>query len=877
MLAVKYLLKLYETPPENGHISAFDTYGNTVFAGTDSGVLMRFVVEGATSPEIVPTEGSLSGDARDRHISGGNSARSAEAGGVGEEQQAHEEMHADDFHAVSQLEKIYTTLVHHVVVSETQRRVERIQHSRTHKILFVLCEHRLLVLNSITFEHIYTVSDYVGTFFVSDSRQTSSQRVGRHVICTTEPHGRELRVYEFDIAQNKHVRPMAPHKVMLHEQAQTLVTYGNMVCVGMRRGGYRLLSLPDGNTCSVLPLSGDMQPLLAVGDGEVFMRYDHSIFSVSMRSMPSGRVLGRTIQLEDEVRHMIARHPFLFAFTESYCDVYSLYDDDVSERLPMSGCLFGSQLGGGDFLYAASATKIWMAGLHPLRHQLADLVERFKVEEAFHLLSTQRSRNSLDWQAIELELHVMVGFAYLHRCRPKEAMLHFNDHIDPRDLLLLLPECIPPGPDEYSSELRGLLKGDYVGETRTSSDGVDFASKDEDVVNVPVGGNNVEPLLAKCGPDIGCWDGGFWEEWSGCCPYNTYIGELEKAWLETFETFPTVPRSTDQADGVIHRQVMEWGCITAEGFLERSWEALKDELVVYFRSRLDQASPVHARPMEYALLVLALEARDHREAYQIVVKSSSLSVEDCYDLLCSLHEYRLLACLLYCRGYTQDADRLLRQRVCVSSLLPPWVAGRCNNSKQSPAYMNVPTALHSQLTRLLTPLPKNECLVVADLSSPRGAHSPNDVDETHTINLPLSLSLPMYLVSHLNIPALQELLAEDPDAAVITDEEGCTLLHVLFSLFISVRDLTEGEAMTKGSALVGLVLSCAVLLLDHGADVAAPNVHGITCLDVLAIAAGGAFFDIVVSALLADRDVRKAAAFTNKDDNTLVNGFIPIA
>nr|CCC94512.1 conserved hypothetical protein [Trypanosoma congolense IL3000] len=867
MIATRYLLKLYEMPPEYGHISAFDTYANTIFVGTDKGVLMRFTVEGARAPDAARRNSTSAEDVTDKRSTGEDGTACGNRGEMPGKHVKCEEAHEDNSLVMSQLEKICTTLVQHISISKTGRRVERIQHSRTHKVLFVLCERRLLAMNSATFEHILTISEYVGTFFAADSRQRGTQRAGRHVICATEPNGRELRVFDFDISRSKRACATLSHEMMLPEQAHVLAMYGSMVCVGMRRG-YCLLSLPDGNTCNVLPLAGDMHPLLAAGDGEVFMRYDRSIFSVSMLSMPSGRVLGRTIQLEDEPRHMIVRHPFLFAFTKGYCDVYSLYDDDVSERLPMAGCLFGSQLGRGDFLYAASPTKIWMAGLHSLRYQLADLVERFKVEEAFQLLSAQRSRTNVNWQGIELELHIMVGFAYLHRCRPKEAMLHFNDHIDPRDLLLLLPECIPPNPEEYSAELCGLLRGNR-GEAATSP------SKDTSMQGAETemlgGGVSADATVPASDSTAGLGGSGFWAEWNGCCPYNTYVGELEKAWLETFDTFPLLPHSVSQSDEVVHRQVMEWGYISSEVFLKLSWEVFKDELIVYFRSRLEQASPVYARAMEYALLVLVLETRDHCAAYQIVTNSSYLCVEDCYDLLLELHEYRLLACLLHRRGYTHEADRVLKTRVYVSSLLPRYLLQRRDNNELSPAYTNIPTSLHARVQQLLCPQAKNAL---------SGMLVPRDSEDVGALNnggarsptpQPSSLSLAMYLVSHLNVPALQKLLVEDPGAAATVDEEGCTMLHVLFSLLMVAGNLGYDELLERGGAMLGLVLSCALLLLDHGADPSLLEVHGLSCLDVLAVAADGVFLDATVAALLADREVRKARSSNNRGNDALTD------
>lgn len=862
MQSVKYLLKLYEIPSECGQISAFDTHTNTIFAGTDNGTLLKLSVEGAlpsySSSQLFRDGGDRTADECDGHEDGGLFS-----------QVTHSESNPHMAASSEIPKKINTMLLNRTLLSPTGRGIERIQHSRTHHLLFVLIEHRLVVLNSVNFSQIQTISENVGTFYVSDSQQGSTQRVGVHVICASELNGRRLSVFEFDPLEGEHACAVLAQELVLPEPVQVLVTYGGIACVGMRRE-YALLSLSDGTTCSVLSLVRGRRPLLAVGDGEVFMRYNHSIFSVSMRSMPSDRVLGRTIQLKDEALSFVVRHPFLFIFTENYCDVCSLYDEGVFERLPLPGCLFTSQLGRGDFLYAASSTKIWMVALHSLRHQLADLVESFKVEEAFHLLGSQRARTSLDWQEIELELHIMAGFALLHHCRPKEAMLHFNDHVDPRDLLLLVPECIPPAPEEYSPELHALLNEQKLRKHRGRSANQELSLTELVTQNVKHScnesnkgekGMETETIRRERDDD----DSGYWAQWEGRCPYNVYAGELHRAWVETYETFPLVPRMNGDENQPALRQVVEWGAVTVTGFLDRAWEQLKDELILYFRLRLSQASDAYARAMEYALLVLALEAQDHRAAYRVVTCGSSLRVEDCYDLLSSLREYRLLACLLHARGCGWAAKDVLTSRVYVSALLPPPAVGMQTTEELAPSFGLLPKEMRAKLARLLhsfsTSSHRNDTPSLT--FGEEGA-----LNQTSFLTLvPPSLSEAMYLVSKLSLPALQELLRENPQVSLTVDEEGCSLLHVLFSLLVLLEDSEKDVVSESGKALLNMVLSCAVLLLDYGASVAVLNAQGLSCLDVVALVADGVFLDIVVATLLADGDVKDVVATVNQDDS----------
>lgn len=37
MLAVKFVVKLYDVPAEDGNVTAFDSFGNTIFLGTEKG------------------------------------------------------------------------------------------------------------------------------------------------------------------------------------------------------------------------------------------------------------------------------------------------------------------------------------------------------------------------------------------------------------------------------------------------------------------------------------------------------------------------------------------------------------------------------------------------------------------------------------------------------------------------------------------------------------------------------------------------------------------------------------------------------------------------------------------------------------------------
>lgn len=203
-----------------------------------------------------------------------------------------------------------------------------------------------------------------------------------------------------------------------------------------------MLSLRDGDARSILALN-NRAPLIALGDGEVFLRLQQNVFAVSMKSMPTaGNSVRRTIHLEYEPECIIFRHPFLFAFSQNCCDVFSLYDNEVVERLPLPGVLYGSKFGSGDTIYAASGNKLWMLRIHSLRSQLAGLIHRYQVSDAFHLLSYQK-RSSAQYAMIERDLNVMAAYAHLYHGNATEAMHHFAGLVDVRELLRHLPELCP--------------------------------------------------------------------------------------------------------------------------------------------------------------------------------------------------------------------------------------------------------------------------------------------------------------------------------------------------------------------------------------------------------------------------------------------------
>lgn len=578
MLGVKLVAKLYDVPSSDGHVTAFDAHGTDVYIGTDKGLVQKFNV----------TIEHPNGDEGDT--------------------------------------KIFTTLLKSQQVSKNDKKIARLQHSPAasgSEILFLLTSKTLFIYDSTTLTVLQEVATGIGAF------TASIVRAQKHVICASERFGKAIHVYSYDAATRSEP-PRHIQELLLPESVQALVEHNGILCVGLRRE-YSLLSIADGDAKSLLALNGH-DPLLALGDGEVYLRLHNAVFVVSIRAMPTGKgsVLKRTVRFESEPQCIAVQHPYLFAFTDSACDVYCTYEDEVIERLPVQGCLLAasprtvtSSTSTGTALFFCSKSRLWMLQTHPLRAQLEDLVARYKIEDAFHLLHSQPPSEEL--RSAEVELNIMAGFAHLYHNAPMLAMRHFNEHLDVREILSHVPDLVPP---RSSSAAAGAESGSGSGDAAD--------------------------------------DAAFWAAWSVRHRHNRHSRDIEAQWRRVFEELPLV-------DGDATLRLVDGVKMDLATYLHAAWDALRRALVLWLRSLAATASHDQRRCIEFALLALYLGFGDHRSLFRLITMESALCLRDCESLLRERRQWRLLMALCARKGDAAAVARLFDEHLDVTRR--PGVAG----------------------------------------------------------------------------------------------------------------------------------------------------------------------------------------------------------
>lgn len=437
-------------------------------------------------------------------------------------------------------------------------------------------------------------------------------------------------------------------------------------------------------------------------------------------------VMGDVFQADTTVELVLARFPHIFLFTSHHCDVVSFLEYGAgvgatsrSQRVPLPGIRYGALRGQGTSVCVASDRTVWMLQLNPLRVQLAEMVTDGNSEAAFQLLAFHRRRAAAvarnaaaaadadeALRAVESDLHCMAGFAALHRGEVAEAIRYLRDHVDPREVLLALPDCIPPTPATPAAH-------DLGSRAPVQAAGVDVYVLDH-VVTISSADVYDELLrqsaVSACAEaaaahgTAGAPPSSYWDSWRGPCVYNSFGGNAAEAWRVAFTAGSS---SSLTLTG------------TAEDFVTSRFDLLKAEVRAWFAEELLEpvsdasalptavASPTaatrtfidresmecsgaslptatattsllppptllvaHRRAMEYASLVLAWEARDYRMAHQVVASvSQALRVEDCAGMLRHLREHRLLAVLQFRTGQGEACRATLRNVVSVSAVL----------------------------------------------------------------------------------------------------------------------------------------------------------------------------------------------------------------
>ncbi|CCW60809.1 unnamed protein product [Phytomonas sp. EM1] len=816
MRAVKFLVKLYDMRPEHGNITAFENYANHVYVGTNTGCLLYLQVEGLMEYDMRSADNVCysNGNGVNPHSTSTNTSLTE----LDDDKLAKEE--EEDVANDIAPEAIYTSLLAFTRFPETASiPITHIQHSQSHPIIFALSNQHLCAFNALDLTYLFDVPGSIGTFFIyplgpnnteapfetlqsltriygaksAPPVECPTEEAATHVICAAQHSGKSLFAFEVNLNQNKNSRAVLKQELLLPEPALALVAQAGVVCVGMRRE-YSVLSLDNGLSKGLLSLHGTSHsPLLAFGEGGgVYMRYRHCVFTTSMQSMlttstpysipttsasafsqPVGALpttsigtplQGRVYYLRDEVRAIVSQFPFFFAFYKDYCDVFSVFEEEPIESLPLPGVCFAPKPIHGRRVFMAGARTLWMATLQGIRYQLTAMVERFKIEEAFELLTAYQRSTHSSQRGLEEELKRRAGIACLKRARPHIAMKYFGETINPRELAMHLPECasLPePRQQRYLKAQHTPLQcispmvemHDEIVEEGFALPGLTASSLslkidaqdregrvDTSITSGARGSYQKMPARPTC------------NDWCQCSSWNLPVGGLEQAWFETYETFPFIPldvpassyhvyphsstgygerqasqgqnlslaeeeannkntcgqamkagggvRLSSQPLHAITRQVPNMGCVTAQEFTARCLQDFRDAILEYFSFRLAKlwkevaGTPATgasgadgtnannlreicdeklsaAQVMEYVLLVLALNQQDDRGVYRVISTSIGLQVEDCYDLLVGLGEYRILSCLLFRRGFVRDALALLRSRVYVSSYFSP--------------------------------------------------------------------------------------------------------------------------------------------------------------------------------------------------------------
>ncbi|CCW71538.1 unnamed protein product [Phytomonas sp. Hart1] len=699
MQTVKSLAKLSDMRPVDGDITAFENYANHLYVGTNTGCLLYLQVEGLMEYDMRSAEAECSGS--EDGVNPPPTSTSTSLSELYDDKLSEEE---EDIENDMVHKSIYTSFLAFTRFPEsTLTPITQIQHCQSHPLIFVLCNQRLCAFNAFDLTYLFDVPGCIGAFFIylvepSHTDETCegqpsmartngtdetaldeflTEETATHIIYAAPHSEKSLFVYEVDMNRGQLIRPVLKQEFPLPEPALTLVAQDGVVCVGMRHA-YGVVSLAKGFTKGIPNMHGaSHSPLLAFGEGgDVYMRSHHCVFTTSMANIPTTSTpysvftasaltslppiaalptafvdspfQGRVYHLRDEVRAMVSRFPFFFAFYADDCDVFFVFEEEPIERLQLPGVYFAPKFTRGKRVFLAGARTLWMVTMRGIQHQLVALIERFKVEEAFeHLAAYKRDTGSLQLE-LEQGLRKMTGIACLKRAQPYRAMRYFGETINPRELAMHLPECIPLPclhSKGHSAMLPSLFhtappiaktQADNVGEgppqagctTPLPSLQADAHDREgEDKCHTPNGGGEHYPRMAV---RSNC------EDWCRGSSWNLPVGGLERAWRETYETFPLMPSdlsissyhaSPCSSDGFearratlrsslptieeegaanhtsapagevdsmsrplhpIIRQVPNMGCVTAEEFMARCWQDFEDSILEYFSFRLSK-------------------------------------------------------------------------------------------------------------------------------------------------------------------------------------------------------------------------------------------------------------------------------------------------
>uniref|UniRef100_A0A7S1QUM2 CNH domain-containing protein n=1 Tax=Neobodo designis TaxID=312471 RepID=A0A7S1QUM2_NEODS len=481
------------------------------------------------------------------------------------------------------------------------------------------------------------------------------------------------------------------------ERVLSAVECNGVLCVGMARE-YSVVSIVDGDAKSLLGLNGE-EPALAYFDHEAYLRLNNVLLVTPIRTMPtsSKQALRRTIPFEHRPSAFTVRHGLVFAFAKDGCEVYSTYDDDVIQRVPVEDARFVSDRSFKDMIVCASRKHLWLVFLYDLRSRLLEMVSRYRVDDAHDLLL-----RSGDAPRLEAELKVASGFAHLKHGAPAEAMGYFSSLVDVREVLRYVPGLRPPV---------------FLPPSTTASGGGGERAAIEAAVCQRVPGTHVDdaavkdflnhaqhPALAAAlgPPESAESEEDFWVAWRVHQLHDPEIVTLEDTWTAYFAGLPevaadgsaasptaatstaSVPPESPAAGASVCRSwhgrpVTKAQCLRAMGVdLRRcltEWleaRLLADAATGGADSEAMRMRPSERRAAEYAYLVLALDARDSVRIDRLlsVIEPRCLQVRDVLGVLVTRRHYRVLCGILRrTAGFEAAADAVYAAYVSQSATL----------------------------------------------------------------------------------------------------------------------------------------------------------------------------------------------------------------
>lgn len=361
-----------------------------------------------------------------------------------------------------------------------------------------------------------------------------------------------------------------------------------------------------------------------------------------------------------------------------------------------------------DNVFVASASTIWMLAMPTLEAQWKSLIAQDRVYAALQWCHREQSlqrctalamqrcdlpetdenaalppfssgmgaraarvRSFLfPFQQMEHRLRLHAGFQWLYKGNIVEALYMLQgSHVDVRELLLFIPECLPADVMPACPSHRGasLSSSTSYGESYWTQ----YTSYAHDYTQLEP--KSLQRVASRTRQNVEQAKRGF------------FSSRLEAVWRVTYEGSHPVSSPSTWSTAATRENLSDIPSFdSAPLFIEQRWRSLKFgmELLLQHAVEAGVLPLPQARAAAYALLVLRLERRAFTAAHHLCVCASSivpsctphsiaspLLVEDAAPLLRSLGEYRLLATSLWCAGKKKSALQWMRKRLWLSAFL----------------------------------------------------------------------------------------------------------------------------------------------------------------------------------------------------------------